>query len=143
MNKKKVIMNFTTPPNIEDIEVIGEHVLENLPEELMEFCESLAINVEEIPDETVEMELDLDDPYELVALYRKGSQIAPGVESKTANDDDVILIFRRPLLDMWCELNDDLSDVLRQVMIEEIGASFDFSEDEIEEMTLRHHQGML
>jgi predicted Zn-dependent protease with MMP-like domain len=143
MDKKQVIMNFTVPPSEEDITVIAESVLESLPEEIIIFCESLAIRVEELPDEAVEQELDLDDPYELIALYRKGSQISPGVESKTANDDDVLMIYRRPLLDMWCDSCDDISDLVRQVMIEELGENFDFSDEEIEEMTARHHQGML
>lgn len=136
-------MNYTVPPSCDDIEVIADTVLESLPEELMEFCEGLAIRVEELPDEALEDELDLDDPYDLVALYRSGSHISPGVESKTANDDDLILLFRRPLLDMWCESFDDLSELVRQVIIEELGSNFDFSEDEIDEMTNRHHQGML
>jgi predicted Zn-dependent protease with MMP-like domain len=46
-------------------------------------------------------------------------------------------------LDMWCESGEDLAAVLRQVMIEEIGKGFDFSEDDIDEMNARHYQGAL
>lgn len=79
----------------------------------------------------------------MLALYRSGSEIAPGVTRKTANDDDQLLIFRRPLLDAWCETQEDLNTLIRQVMIEEIAQNFDFSEDEIEEMAARHFQGVL
>ncbi|MCB9983303.1 MAG: metallopeptidase family protein [Rhodospirillales bacterium] len=143
MSTKQIIMNFTMPPSLDDITVLAAAVLESLPEELLEFCDSLALAFDEFPDETLEQELDLEDPYELLALYRSGKELAPGVERKTANDDDMLMLFRRPLLDMWCETGDDLEALLRQVMIEELGKYFDFSEDEIEDMAERHYQGML
>src|SRR5690606_16478066 len=99
--------------------------------------------VEDLPDESTEQDLDLEDPFDLLALYRNGKEVAPGVEKKTANDDDVLIVYRRPVLDMWCETEDDLATLLRQVVIEELGRHFDFSEDEIEEMSERHYQGML
>ncbi|HOO81317.1 MAG TPA: metallopeptidase family protein [Alphaproteobacteria bacterium] len=143
MSAKQIIMNFTVPPSIDDLNVMAASILESLPEELLEFCDSLAISLDEFPDETLEQELELEDTYELLALYRSGKEISPGVEKKTANDEDVLVLFRRPILDMWCEIGEDLGGLLRQVMIEELGKYFDFSEDEIEEMSERHYQGML
>jgi len=45
-------------------------------------------------------------------------------------------------LDLWCETGEDLSGLLREVVIEEISRAFDYSEDDIIEMMGRHHQGM-
>lgn len=143
MGAKQIIMNYTIPPSADDIEVMANAMIETLPEELLEFCDGVALVIEDFPDETTEQELDLDDSYELMALYKSGKEISPGVERKTANDDDVLLLYRRPILDMWCESEDDLGTLLRQVMIEELGKHFDFSDDEIEEMAERHYQGML
>ena len=143
MDRQQIIMSFSVPPSAEDLQSIAKTALDSLPEELVELCEGLAIQVEDIPDESLEQEFELETPYDMIALFRSGSQITPGVESKVANDDDVLILFRRPLLDMWCETGDDLSAVVRQVMIEELAANFDFSEDEIEEMSRRHFQGML
>ncbi len=143
MDNRQIIMNFSVPPSGDDLNVIAEDSLENFPEELMEFCDGLAIILEELPDEALESELDLDDPYELLALYRSGKEISPGVEKKTANDDDVLILFRRPILDLWIETGEDLNVTVRQVMIEELGRNFEFSDDEIEEMSRRHYQGML
>lgn len=143
MERDQIIMSFSAPPSAEDIEVLAKGVLGTLPEELLEFCDGMAISVEDFPDEAIQQEFDLDDPYDLLALYRSGSEIAPGVTKKTANDDDQLLIFRRPLLDVWCETYEDLSILIRHVMIEELGQNFDFSEDEIEEMASRHFSGVL
>jgi predicted Zn-dependent protease with MMP-like domain len=143
VSRDQIIMNFSVPPSVEDIEVIVRNALQSLPDELAELCDGLAVKVEDFPDDAVQHDLDLDDPYELLALYRSGSQIAPGVTKKTANDDDALMIFRRPLLDAWCESGEDLGVLIRQVIIEELGQNFDFSEEDIEEMSLRHFQGAL
>ncbi len=143
MDSKQIIMSFSTPPSMDDLEVMAGEIIETLPEELAEFCDSMAIQIEDMADEALEDELDLDDAFDLLALYRSGKEISPGVERKTANDDDLLIIFRRPVLDLWCETGEDLTHILRQTMIEEIGRNFDFSTDEIDEMTERHYQGML
>ncbi len=142
MDRRQIIMNFSVPPSLEDIEYIAADARENLPEELLEFCEETDIVVEDFPDSATEAELELDDPYDLLALYKSGREISPGVERKTAGDSDTLVLYRRPMLDLWCESGEDLSAVVRQVMIEEIGRSFDFSDSEIEEMLRRHYQGM-
>lgn len=143
MDRQQIIMSFSVPPSPEDVEAIARVALENMPEELIDFCDNLALQIEELADEALEDELDLDSPFDLIALFRSGSQIAPGIESKVANDDDTILLFRRPLLDMWCETGEDLNALVRQILVEELGSNYDFSDEEIEEMSQRHFQGML
>ena len=142
MERQDIIMSFSLPPSAEDLEAIAKAVLEHLPEEILELCEDMGIRVDEIADDILESELDLEDPFELVCLFRSGNEISPGVTKKIANDEDVLIIFRRPLLDLWCETAEELNALVRQVMIEELGQNFDFSEDEINEMTRRHYQGM-
>lgn len=143
MDQQRIIMNFSVPPSAEDLLVMAQEIFETLPEEIMEFCDALSIDIEEFPDETTIGELELDDAYELLAVYQSGREISPGVESKVANDDDVLMLYRRPILDCWCDSGEDLGTVIREVMIEELGSRFDFSEKDIEEMMARHHQGML
>ena len=131
-----------SPPSADDIVEMAKDILAVLPEEILEYCETLGLQCEEVADEAVQQQMDLDDPYELLALYRSGKEIFPGVQRKVANDDDILVLYRRPILDLWCELGEDISNILREVMIEELAQNFDFSEEEIEEMTARHHQGM-
>lgn len=142
MENRQIIMNFTVPPSPEDISVMAATILEALPEELYTFCEELTIRIDEFPDEATEQELELGDSYDLLALYKSGREISPGVERKTASEDDLLILYRRPIMDMWCENCEDLNFLLRQVIIEELGRYFDFSEDEIYEMTERHYQGL-
>ncbi len=143
MNQNRIIMNFSSAPTADDLETMAKDVLTTLPEEILEFCETLGVQVEDFPDDATQSEMELEDPYDLVALYRSGKEIAPGVERKVANDDDLLFLYRRPILDLWCETGEDLTSLIREIMIEELATNFEFSEDDIEEMAARHYQGML
>jgi predicted Zn-dependent protease with MMP-like domain len=143
LSRHEIIMNFTMSPSLDDLAVMARQILESLPDELSASCEELGLQVEEFPDEAVEEEMDLETPYELLALFRSGKEIAPGVQKKVANEDDVLLLFRRPILDLWCETGDDLTSLVREVVIEEIARGLEFSEDDIKEMILRAHQNAI
>ncbi|MBI1301872.1 MAG: hypothetical protein GC137_09485 [Alphaproteobacteria bacterium] len=140
MDSQKIIMNFTVPPSLEDIECLSAAIMETLPDELDRHCEDLVVTVEDMPDDTTLDDLDLDDPFELLALYKSGKEISPGIEKKIANEEDVLTIYRRPFLDMWCETEEDILTLLRQTMIEELGRYFEFSEDDIQDMTDMDYQ---
>ena len=135
MDRHRIIMHFSTPPSLEDLEAIAVAQFENLPDQLLPHCENLTLVIEDLPDSTIEAEMELDDSYELVALFRAGSHVAPGVQRKVANDDDALLLFRLPLLDIWCETGEDLHALVRQVIVEELARHFEFSDDDIDEMT--------
>ena len=143
MNQKRIIMNFTVPPSLADFEEIAADLLSDMPDELSEFCDDLVIEIEDFPDDATQSDYDLEDVYELLGLYKSGSQVSPGVERKQADGEDVLILYRRPILDMWCENGEDLAGIIREVMIEEIAKAHDFDGDEIDEMTARHYQGML
>ena len=140
MNEQQIIMNFSVPPSLEDLEVMASGILEGFPDDLLDGCDGMSIRIEEMADEAVEQEFDLDDPFDLVVLYRSGKEISPGVERKTANDDDVMIVYRRPLLDLWCETGEDLNVLFRQVIVEELGRYFDFSDDDLDDFSGRHFQ---
>ena len=46
-----------------------------------------------------------------------------------------MIIYRRPILDLWCERGEDLTSVVREAMIEEIANHFEFPDSDIDEMT--------
>ncbi len=141
-SRQEIVMNFSSPPSADDLGVLAQQVVETLPDELIAKIEDLELMVEEFPDEVIEQDMELSSPYELLALYRSGKEISPGVEKKIANGDDGLVLYRRPILDLWCETGEDLSGLLREVMIEEIARAFDFPEQDIVEMMKRHHQGL-
>jgi predicted Zn-dependent protease with MMP-like domain len=139
-------MNYTRPPGFDDLQVMVDELLPTLPDEILGYVgdiDDIEVQIEDFPDEALIQEFDLDDVFEMPVLFKSGKEISPGVEKKSANQDDRLIIFRRPVLDLWCETNEDLTVLVRQLLIEELGRVFDFSEDEIEDMISRHHQLLL
>jgi predicted Zn-dependent protease with MMP-like domain len=45
---------------------------------------------------------------------------------------DMIFLYRRPILDYWCETGEELYAVVRHVLIHEIGHHFGFSDADME-----------
>jgi predicted Zn-dependent protease with MMP-like domain len=73
----------------------------------------------------------LESPFDLLGLYRG---VPIGEKSVSAQPDDVdrIFLYRRPLLDYWCDSGETLSHVIRHVLIHEIGHHFGLSDEEME-----------
>ncbi len=143
LSKQEIIMNFSTPPTPDDLGGMVRQVLETLPDELSSKCEELVLEIEEFPDDATVQDMDLDSLYELLALYHSAKEISPGVQKKIANGEDKLVIYRRPILDLWCEAGEDLGNLVREIVIEELARGLEFSEDDIQDMIRRHHQGLL
>ncbi len=143
MTAQHIVMNFATPPSIEDLQVIAHEIIETLPDELLEYTDKLVLEIEEFPDEATEQEHNIEDPFEMLLLFKNGKELYPGVERKHSNEEDILILFRRPILDMWCESCDDLFGLIRQVMIEELGRVHEFHDQDISDMVSRHYQRLL
>lgn len=143
VSRQEIIMNYSTPPNNDDVAVFARQALESLPDELSSKCEDLILEVEEFPDDATMQDLELDTPYELLALYHSAKEISPGVQKKIANGEDKIVVYRRPILDVWCETGEDLGRLIREIIIEELARGFEFSDEDIQDMINSHRQSSL
>jgi predicted Zn-dependent protease with MMP-like domain len=92
---------------------------------------NVIIRVAEFPDPETEDEMDLESPFDLLGLYR-GVSLDQKSVIDTPSDMDMIFLYRRPILDYWCETGEDLSHVVRHVLIHEIGHHFGLSDDDME-----------
>ena len=126
---------MTTPcskaPDLADIEALALTALAGIPGELRRFATDVVIRVEEFPDAETEDEMGLETPFDLMGLYR-GLPVGEKSVSHTPQDVDMILLYRRPLLDYWCASGEDLTHLIRHVLIHEIGHHFGFSDDDME-----------
>jgi predicted Zn-dependent protease with MMP-like domain len=85
----------------------------------------------EFPDAETEAAMGLDSPFDLLGLYR-GVALPLKSVSDPRPDIDMIFLYRRPILDYWCDTGDDLFEVVRHVLIHEIGHHFGFSDADME-----------
>ena len=121
----------TPSPTLEDIEEIAAEAYGTIPEVLRAHVESVAIRVEQFPDDETLAEMEAQSPFELLGLYR-GVSLDQKSIGDAPEDIDRIFLYRRPLLDYWCETGEELGALVRHVLIHEIGHHFGFSDDDME-----------
>ncbi len=126
MNKR-----HTTPPGLGAIEEMARHALETVPEELRARIDGVVFRVVEFPDEETCREMDLASPFDILGLYR-GVPFGEKSISDAPHDVDMIFLYRRPLLDYWCEYGEDLEHLIRHVLIHEIGHHFGLSDGDMQ-----------
>ena len=131
METKSIFVGFTVPPSLEDIEAIAETILDDLPDGLQKYIGKLKIQVEDFPDAFVEQEMELETPFDLLGCYQSSGPAVIG-HLAGAKRQDVLYLYRRPILDVWIEAGEDIARVINRVMLHEIGHHFGFSSDEIE-----------
>lgn len=122
---------FNRPPSLADIEEIAQRVYQDLPSVLTARCQGLVIQIEDFPDEDILTELEIDSPFDLAGLYQ-GVPLTARSISNPRPAVDMVFLFRRPLLDWWCEEDIDLEALIRHVLIHEVGHHFGFSDEDMD-----------
>ncbi len=121
------------PPTLAELEDLARQALAAIPEELVRHVRDVVIRVEDFPDEATEKEMGLEDSFELLGLYRGTPRGHKSVMYPQPNVD-MIHLYRRPILDFWCESGEPLDRVVRHVLIHEIGHHFGFSDEDMERL---------
>jgi predicted Zn-dependent protease with MMP-like domain len=128
MSKPPDPPRFTTAPTLDDLELLARDAFAQIPEELSRHVRDVVIRVVEFPDEETCDAMELESPFDLLGLYHGVSLDRKSVGATPA-DVDMIFLYRRPLLDYWCETAEDLTHLIRHVLIHEIGHHFGLSDD--------------
>ncbi len=118
------------PPSSEEIEKLAHRSIGHLPRELSEHLAGLVFQVVEFPDEETMDALDLETPFDILGLYH-GVAIGEKGHGPALHGNDIVFLYRRPLLDYWCESGQDLDRLVGLVLLHEIGHHFGFSDEEM------------
>jgi len=121
----------TQAPSAAEIELIADREYHRIPAFLREKVDPVMIQVVDFPSDDVQEEMELESPYDLLGLYQGVSLDQSGVHD-IREDVDMIFLYRRPLLDYWIETGNSLEDVVRHVLIHEIGHHFGLSDEDME-----------
>ena len=90
------------PPSAADIEALAAAIYESLPEEFRALTSAVVFQVVEFPDSETMEELGVNDAFDLLGLYR-GVSLDQRSILDTPTDVDIVFLYRRPILDYWCE----------------------------------------
>ena len=118
------------PPGEADFVAIANAALAEIPAKLLRMVKGIAILVADFPDDETLDAMGLESPFDLLGLYQGVSLDHQGV-GDVRHDLDRIFLYRRPLLDFWCESGETLEAVVRNTLIHEIGHHFGFSDDDM------------
>lgn len=121
----------TRAPSLDDIAAIAREALESLPQTFRRLAGDVVIQVAEFPDAETERDMELESPFDLMGLY-SGVPLGERGAAGTRQEVDMIFLYRRPMLDYWCETGEDLVHVIRHVLIHEIGHHFGLSDEDME-----------
>lgn len=132
LEQRRIVMNFSTPPGLEDLHAVVISVLEAMPDELASFCDDMDLVIEDFPSREMLDEADVESEFDLLAIYRSRSEKIPGVTTGGAEEARSLILFRRPVLDLWCDTEEDLVTLVRNVIVSEVAQANGFSDEEIE-----------
>ena len=124
-------MATQTPPSLTDIQALADAAWRVIPERLRRHADDVVIRVEDFPDEEVCRDMNLGSPFDLLGLYQ-GVALSERSVMDPGGGVDMVFLYRRPILDYWCEHEEDLDHLVRHVLIHEIGHHFGFSDADME-----------
>jgi predicted Zn-dependent protease with MMP-like domain len=119
-------------PTLEDIERLAESAYGRLPDSFRRLCEGLVIRVVDFPDEETLEDMGAETEFDLLGLFRGRGLAQRAAVEETGALPNMIWLYRRPLLDYWCEGDDALGSVVTHVLVHEIGHHFGFSDGDME-----------
>jgi predicted Zn-dependent protease with MMP-like domain len=124
-------MDGSHAPTLDDIEDLARRAFESIPEKLRRHVGDVVIRIDEFPDVETCRDMELESEFDLLGLYQ-GISLDQKEAAGSRQEVDMIFLYRRPLLDYWCETGEELGHLVRHVLIHEIGHHFGLSDDDME-----------
>ncbi len=116
--------------DLEGMEGVARAALRGIPDELRRHVHDIVIRIAEFPEEDLIDEMGLASPYDLLGLYQ-GISLDQKSVSDPVPDVDMIFLYRQPIQAYAQQTGEKLTQVIRHVLIHEIGHHFGFSDDDM------------
>ena len=117
-------------PDATTLQAIAYEAYAILPEDFRTLTNRTPIHIAEYPDEDTADDLGLDSPFDILGLF-EGQGLSGHWTPSHKNGANRITLYRRAILDYWCENEETLHDIIIHVLINELGHHFGLSELQI------------
>lgn len=121
----------TLAPTLVDIEALAQAAVERLPDLFRQHLGNVLLRVEDFPDAEVMAEMELESEWDILGLYQ-GRHVGMKGDEPSGALPDMIFLYRRPLLDEWCQTDDSLEAIVTHVLVHEVGHHFGLSDEAME-----------
>ncbi len=119
-------------PTLADVEALADAAFAQLPTRFRRLCEGVVIQVVDFPNDETLDEMGAESEFDLLGLFRGRGLPDRGAVAETGEMPNMIWLYRRPLLDYWCDGEDTLAAVVTHVLVHEIGHHFGLSDPDME-----------
>ena len=119
-------------PTSADIDTLARAAFARLPASFRRQCEGLVIQVVDFPDDETLDDMGAQSEFDLLGLFRGRGLAQRGAVEETGALPNMIWLYRRPLLDFWCDGEDSLGAIVTHVLVHEIGHHFGLSDADME-----------
>ncbi len=127
------LWQHATAPTLKDFEKLAAAAWQRLPGEFRQTCGDLVIRIEDFATDEVLDDMAIDNPLDLMGLYQ-GVSIDKKSVSDSAQEPDMVFLYRRAILDYWADSDEELGHLVTHVLVHEIGHHFGFSDADIEQL---------
>ena len=125
--KEEAMWRDLKAPSLAEMEAMAHQLFERLPKRFRDLCEGVIVRVEDFPTDEVLDEMECESEFDLLGLFQ-GVGLPHQSNSDTARLPNMVWLFRRPILDYWAEHEESLGNIVRHVLVHEIGHHFGLSD---------------
>lgn len=119
------------PPSLDEIEAMARATLDAIPEPFTAAARAVVLRVEDFPSDQLLKEMEIGDPFTLTGLY-DGVPLTEKSVMDQPHGLDLIWLFRRPILDEWCDRGDiPIAELVAHVTVHELAHHLGWSDDDI------------
>jgi predicted Zn-dependent protease with MMP-like domain len=116
-------------PTLDEFQAMAEEAWLALPAQFRALCGDVVLAVQDFAADDVLHDMGIENPFELSGLYQ-GVDLTQKSVMDSGREPDMVFLYRRPLLDEWCENGEiTLPELITHVLVHEIGHHFGLSDD--------------
>lgn len=131
----------TIAPTLSDLEALADAAFAALPEHFRRLCAGVVIKVEDFPEDDILDELGAETEFDLLGLFQ-GRGLAQGaLQTQTGELPNMVVLYRRPILDYWAEHEETLGAIVTHVLVHEIGHHFGLSDEDMDRIEAEAAKG--